>query len=25
LSAGENQTFLPFDEERYSLVRSNFW
>ena len=23
LSAGENQTFLPFDEERYSLVRSN--
>ena len=22
-TAGENETFLPFDEERYSLVRSN--
>lgn len=23
ISAGENETFLPFDEERYSLIRSD--
>jgi hypothetical protein len=23
VSAGENETFMPFDEERYSLIRSN--